>query len=382
MNIVADRDIPQVEAAFADCGEVRLLPGREIGPRELRDCRCLIVRTVTLIDAGLLRGTPVEFVGSATIGTDHVDLEYLRDAGIAFSNAAGCNAEAVSEYVVSGLFELSRRMGFDPLGMCAGIVGFGNVGKRLKHKFDALGIESRVCDPPLEESGQSPQAFVDLDTLIGECDLVSLHTPLTRDGGHPTFHLFDAARLGALSRDCLLVNTARGEVDNDALLEVCGKRDDLRLFIDTWEREPLVSRPLLRRVDLATPHIAGYSIEGRLRGVQMVLDAAARHFGWTPGWHMSRCLPPSRELPLPPAGGGPLFWQALFRRHFDIARDHQAMQAGLDLADSDRGAYFDSLRRVYADRLEYPRFEVNREAAGAFSAVLSELGFELTSQPA
>lgn len=378
MIIVADRDIPRVEEAFAACGEVRLLPGREIGRGQLRDCRCLLVRTVTRVDRELLAGSPVEFVGSATIGTDHVDLEYLEAAGIAFSNAAGCNAEAVSEYVISGLFALSQGLDFDPLCLRAGIVGFGNVGKRLKHKFDALGIECLLCDPPLAAAGTSPQTFTDLDKLVGECDLISLHTPLTRGGRHPTFHLFDSSRLRALTRDCLLINTARGSVvDNDALLVLLRQRGDLRLFLDTWEHEPLVSTGLLRRTNLATPHIAGYSVEGRLRGTQAVLDAAAGHFGWTPDWHMSRCLPPTRELQPDAAASELEFWQGLFHRHFDIRRDYRAMLAGVDLEDEARTRHFDGLRRVYSDRLEYPRFAVNSANAGARAGRLKELGFEV-----
>ncbi|MGD2171568.1 MAG: 4-phosphoerythronate dehydrogenase [Gammaproteobacteria bacterium] len=378
MIIVADRDIPRVGEAFADCGEVRLLPGREIDRGHLRDCRCLLVRTVTRIDRELLHDSPVEFVGSATIGTDHVDLEYLRAAGIDFSNAAGCNAEAVSEYVISGLFALSQCLDFDPLRMRAGIVGFGNVGKRVKHKFDALGIDCLLCDPPLAEAGATPQTFAELDTLVGECDLISLHTPLTRGGPHPTFHLFDGSRLRTLARDCLLINTARGSVvDNEALLELSRRRDDLRLFLDTWEHEPLISTELLRRVDLATPHIAGYSVEGRLRGTQAVLDAAAGHFGWTPGWQMSHCLPPGRHLH-PAAGAGMLeFWQGLFREHFEITRDHEALVGGIDLDDEARARHFDSLRRVYPDRLEYPRFSVDPENAGDCAVALKELGFEV-----
>ena len=380
MKIVADHAIPQIEEAFADCGELELLPGREITRDHLADCQCLMVRTVTRVGRELLEGSPIEFVGSATIGTDHVDLEYLRTAGIGFSNAAGCNAEAVSEYVISGLFALAERRGFDALGRRAGIVGFGNVGRRLKHKFDALGIDTLLCDPPLAAAGATSESFESLDTLLAECDLLSLHTPLTRQGEHATFHLLDARRLQALALDCLLINTARGEVvDNRALLDLLGRREDLVTFIDTWEDEPRVLRELLRQVDLATPHIAGYSVEGRLRGTQAVLDAAAAHFGWTPGWHMSRHLPPPTLLQ-PSATANPRdFWRQLFAQHLDIRRDDKAFRVNAELADDERGKHFDSLRRVYADRLEYARFSLTATSAGEQVGVLRELGFEIAN---
>ncbi|MCZ6722698.1 MAG: 4-phosphoerythronate dehydrogenase [Gammaproteobacteria bacterium] len=219
MKIVADENIPRVRQAFQDLGEVDLLPGRDIRRWHLLDCQCLVVRTVTPIDANLLQGTPVEFVGTATIGTDHVDLEYLKNNHIAYSNAAGCNAEAASEYVISGLFALSKRKDFDPFTMKAGIVGFGNVGSRLHQKLTALGIECLVNDPPLQQSGQSRQAFVDLDTILQECDFISLHVPLTRSGEFSTYHLLDARQMEKLTKGCLLVNAARGEiVDNLALM--------------------------------------------------------------------------------------------------------------------------------------------------------------------
>ena len=359
MIIVADQNIPCVADAFADLGEVRLIPGREIRRAQLRDCRCLVTRTVTRVDAALLEDTPVEFVGTATIGTDHVDLDYLERAGIGFSNAAGCNAEAAAEYVVSGLFALSVRNDFDPFARRAGIVGYGNVGSRLVDKLETLGIECLLCDPPLAERGDSGRDFVDLDTLLDACDLVSLHVPLTRDSPHPTFHLLDAARLARLGHGCLLVNAARGEVvDNPALLDLLGRRGDLVTFLDTWEGEPMLLRELLTRVDLATPHIAGYSVEGRLRGTQMVLDAAARHFGTVPGWNMSQQLPPARELVLESAPTPTESWQRLFRQHCDIERDHTALVAGAALDDAAFASHFDGLRRVYPDRLEYARFDV------------------------
>ena len=380
MKILADQNIPQVAAAFGDLGEVELMPGREIRRADLQDCHCLITRTVTRVDAALLQDTPVEFVGTATIGTDHIDLDYLADSGIGFSNAAGCNAESASEYVISGLFALSRRKGFDPLQMRAGIIGFGNVGSRLRQKLDLLGIECLVCDPPLQNSGQSSQTFIDLDTILRECNLISLHVPLTQCGMYPTYHLMNIKRLQSLRDGCVLINAARGEVvDNQALLELLTRRDDLHVFLDTWENEPLVSRELLQRVDLATPHIAGYSVEGRLRGTQMVLDAAASHFNLSPGWHMSQQLPARRELHCRATGSRLEFWQDLWQQHCDIWRDHDAFITGANLDDDEFSTHFDGLRRVYPERLEYERFSSRQDSDRWPGTVLAALGFKVDS---
>ena len=376
MIVVADQNIPCVADAFADFGEVRPLPGRDIRRADLADCRCLITRTVTRVDADLLDDTPVEFVGSATIGTDHVDLDYLAERGITFSNAAGCNAEAAAEYVISGLYALSAEFGFDPSACRAGIVGCGNVGSRLAHKFDALGIDYRVNDPPLAARDPEARAFIELDELVETCDLVSLHVPLTDGGDHPTRHLFDASLLARLRPGCLLINAARGAVvDNGALNALLAERDDLRVFLDTWENEPAIMPELLRRVHLATPHIAGYSVEGRLRGTQMVLDAACAHFKFESCWNMAREIPAASALVPDAATDDLAFWQQLFAAHFDIRRDHAALTDGAGLDDAERGRLFESLRRVYPDRLEYPRWRITRAQAGGHANTLAELGF-------
>ncbi len=378
MRILADQNIPCVAEAFADLGEVRLMPGRDIRREHLQDCQCLVIRTVTRVDKKLLENTPVEFVGSTTIGTDHIDLDYLQAAGIGCSNAAGCNAEAASEYVISGLFELSQNRNFNPFDLTAGIVGYGNVGSRLVHKLETLDIECMVCDPPLQESGDTRKPFVDLDTILRECDFISLHVPLTRGGNHPTFHLLDNERLQKLRQGSLLVNAARGEVvDNIALLALLQWRNDLSLFLDTWEGEPLVNRALLQRVDLATPHIAGYSVEGRLRGTQMVLDSACAHFGLTSGWHMSELLPATRQIGIKAAEPELQSWRELFRQHCNIRRDHAAFLAGLQHDDEAFAAHFDGLRRVYSDRLEYARFCIDTADTALPSSTLQELGFRV-----
>ncbi len=353
------------------------MPGREIRREHLDDCQCLIIRTVTRVDAALLDASPVEFVGTATIGTDHIDLDYLAKSNIGCGNAAGCNAESTSEYVVSGLFALARRKGFDPFQLKAGVVGFGNVGSRLLHKLDALGIECLVCDPPLLESGKISQNFVDLDTILGECNFISLHVPLTHVGVHPTFHLLDAERLQRMAAGCVLVNAARGEVvDNRALLDLLHKREDLVVFLDTWEQEPNLSRQLLQRVDIGTPHIAGYSVEGRLRGTQMMLDAACEHFRLASSWHMSQQFPPDKHLTLQATDSISSAWHDLFHQHFDIWRDHEAFIAASDLEAKSFAQHFDALRRVYPERLEYERFIVQQQNTGLPVEVLQQLGFQ------
>jgi erythronate-4-phosphate dehydrogenase len=377
VKIVADENIPQVLEAFSDLGEVTLIPGRQIERQHLKNCQCLVVRTVTSIDANLLRDTAVEFVGSATIGTDHVDLEYLARSNIRFSNAAGCNAEAASEYVISGLFALSKHIGFDPFKLKAGIIGYGNVGSRLHQKLQALGIETLLNDPPLEAARTSNQAFVDLDTIVSECNFISLHVPLTRTGKHPTWHLFDQSRLYKLKQNCLLANAARGPViDNPALLNLIKTRPDLLVFLDTWENEPDIARELLDKVSLATPHIAGYSVEGRLRGTQMILDAACAFFSKTSNWEMSQLLPESMAMEAIDSSGDLEFWQTLFRNHHDIWQDHLALTQTRHLDQVDFARHFESLRRVYEQRFEYERYRLLETPNKKATAIARQLLFK------
>ena len=357
MKIIADQNIPQVESAFNSLGNVEMIPGREITRNHLLDCQCLLVRTVTTVDKNLLQNTPVQFVGSATIGTDHVDLDYLKQQGITFSNAAGCNAEAASEYVISGIFALSERKAFDPFNRNAGIIGCGNVGSNLLKKFQTLGIETLVCDPLIARQHDNNSTYVDLETIISECDLISLHVPLTHEGKYPTHHLFNKINLARLKKGCLFINAARGSVvDNQALAQVIGQRPDLITFLDTWENEPNLSRTLLEKVDLATPHIAGYSVEGRLRGTQMILEAACQYFRKTTHWKISDQLPDPVSFGSIKSNNSLNFWQQLFQKHHDIWNDNLALKNTTNLKDDDFCQHFDSLRKVYPDRFEYERY--------------------------
>jgi len=247
----------------------------------------------------------------------------------------------------------------------------------VHRKLQALGIETLLNDPPLEETLTSAQTFVDLDTIISECNFITLHVPLTRTGKHPTWHLLDQARLHKLTGDCLLVNAARGPVvDNQALLKTLESRPDLVVFLDTWENEPDISRELLDRVSLATPHIAGYSVEGRLRGTQMILDAACAHFSLTSNWQMSQYLPETITMEISRFNSELEFWQQLFKHHHDIWQDHLALSDSRDLESRDFARHFESLRKVYEQRFEYERYRLPATPNKKAAAIARQLLFK------
>ena len=358
MNIIADENIPFVEQAFTELGKVATLPGRTIQNSDLKECDCLLVRSVTKVDKNLLQGTPVQFVASATIGTDHIDLDYLQENDIGFANAPGCNAESASEYMINALFHLSRKRNFDPFSLTAGIIGHGNVGSRVKKKLDALGINTLVNDPPLQKAGDDSVNYVSLQSIIDECDFITCHVPLTHQGAHPTFHLFDETLLKELPQHVILFNASRGAViDNPALSALLKQRNDLTIFLDCWESEPAINQTLLTQVDLATPHIAGYSYEGKLRGTQMILAAACDFFERKTDWHMQDHLPEKQCIQID-QGDGIDFWQDLFTQHYDVDQDYQRLLSLSTLSPQQLAVEFDLLRKHYPMRYEFNQFLV------------------------
>ena len=266
MKIVADENIAYAKHFFAELGELVLMAGRSITTADVRDADVLLVRSVTLVNRALLAGSAVKFVGSCTIGTDHVDQNYLTEAGIHFAFAPGCNAQAVVEYVWAAL----QGLAVDVTAARVGVVGCGNVGGRLLRALHNKKVNAVGNDPFL-----SPADFplVDLDVVM-QCDVICLHTPLTKTGTHPTFHLFDQSRINQLKAGAVLLNAGRGAViDNAALLQRLEQQQDLQVVLDVWENEPAIDGNLLAQVAIGTPHIAGYSAEGKLRGTEMVYEA-------------------------------------------------------------------------------------------------------------
>ena len=381
MNIVADENIPCVQQAFASLGEVSLLPGRVMQAEQVRDADILLVRSVTRVDASLLQGSSVRFVGSATIGFDHVDRDYLQQQGIGFATAPGSNATSAAEYVVSALMVLSAQQGVELAGKTVGIIGCGNVGSRVRCKLAALGMTCLVNDPPLQASAGHDD-FVSLEEVL-QADVVTLHVPLIKDSPHPTFYLVNAALLDRLKPGAILINTSRGAVvDNRALDALLATRDELSVVLDVWENEPTIRPSLLQKVDLATAHIAGYSYDGKLRGTEMIYHAACDYFATPAQWRAADVLARAASIDLRDHGTDDLLAvaRAAVLACYDIREDDARLRATLPLPVTERALAFDRLRKEYPLRREFSESTVLlREPAGAPGQLLSGLGFQLVS---
>lgn len=355
MHIVADENIPLLDEFFSDFGRLTRLPGRAIDATAVRDADMLLVRSVTKLTAAMLRGTPVRFVGTCTIGTDHLDLAGLAAAGVTVASAPGCNARGVVEYVLSSLLTLSERTGEAWQGKTVGIIGVGEVGGRLAATLGGLGVQCLLCDPPRAKAGEA--GFVSLDVLIHDADVISCHVPLTRTGPHPTHHLFDAQRLAALRDGAWLVNSSRGPViDNVALRELLGQRKDLQVVLDVWEQEPLVDATLAARCALATPHVAGYSLDGKLRGTEQVYQAVCEFLQQRPTHQLADLAPNAGLTELSTSDETPADWllARALRLVYDVRDDDARFRLMLHQAtDPEQCAEgFDLLRKHYPLRRE------------------------------
>lgn len=279
MRIIADRNIPFIEKPLRQVGELIMLPGGDITREVMTEADILLTRTRTRCDAALLDGSPCRFIGTATIGTDHIDLPYCAGRGITVANAPGCNAPAVAQWVLAAIISY-----FTPArtfsGITLGVIGAGHVGSILIRWAGSLGIRVLVNDPPKQEAEPDAYTYSSLEEIARECDVISVHTPLTREGRYPTYHLIDSSFIAGLRRTPLILNAARGPVtDTRALIDGLDKGIIGAVGIDCWEGEPAIDPTLLERAYIATPHIAGYSRQGKIRASEMVLTALSRHLG-------------------------------------------------------------------------------------------------------
>ena len=279
MKVIVDDKIPYIKEAIEKIAdEVVFLPGNGFTKEAVKDADALVVRTRTLCNRDLLEGSQVKFIATATIGYDHIDVEYCREAGITWANCPGCNAGSVEQYVYSVLLTLSREKDLVFKDATIGVVGVGHVGSRVARMAESLGMKVLLNDPPRADKGE--QGFVDLATIARECDVITFHTPLNREGKYRTFHLADEELFFALKRNPYLINSSRGEVvDTVSLLAALGEGRVKAAVIDTWENEPNISRELLDVAFLATPHIAGYAADGKANATRMSLEALCQFFG-------------------------------------------------------------------------------------------------------
>ncbi|MEY4643043.1 MAG: hypothetical protein RLZZ227_3037 [Pseudomonadota bacterium] len=355
MKIVADENIAQVAAWFGHAGELVLLPGRAIDAAVVRDADALLVRSVTRVDARLLEGSRCRFVGTATSGIDHVDTRWLDEQGIGFAFAPGSNADSVVDYVFSTLAHLSERDDFDWRARSFGIVGCGQIGARLARKLLALGCSVVISDPFLEASHPLSACFASYETTLRQ-DIISFHTPLTREGPWPTHHMLDAGKLAQLDASNILINAARGAIiDNAALLRLLIDQPQRRVVLDAWEGEPVISHQLLQRVAVGTTHIAGYSYEGKINGTRMIADEFTRHFDTRfPAALQRHERTLSTMLEVRPGLGGLQQLNRLILQAYDVTRDAEALRKTLD--STAPAAQFDLLRKQYPVRYEFTAY--------------------------
>ncbi|WP_318454063.1 4-phosphoerythronate dehydrogenase [Photobacterium leiognathi] len=384
MKILIDENMPYAFELFSELGEVIAKPGRNLTADDLIGIDALMIRSVTKVNENLLeKADKLKFVGTATAGQDHVDQALLARRGITFTAAPGCNKVGVAEYVLSSLMVLGQQQGFSIFERTVGIIGAGNVGSYLAKCLDALGIRYLLNDP-LKQAQGDEREFHSLETLLAECDVITTHTPLTRDVEYPTHHLVDAEFIDALKPNAILINAARGPVvDNQALKAALmassnGTGKLLTAVLDVFEQEPLVDLELLPYLAFATPHVAGYGLEGKARGTTMVFNRFCEFLG------LNKQVEASELLPVAPVPQVQLSRQwdeatlfSLTQLVYDVRKDdgifrRQMQQAGDD--NSKMATAFDLMRKNYWDRREYSAITVAGKADFEVES-LAKLGF-------
>ena len=374
MKIIIDNKIPFIRGVFEPYAEVVYLPGAETTPDVVKDADALITRTRTICGESLLKGSKVKIIATATIGFDHIDTRWVEAAGIEWKSAPGCNSWSVEQYIASVLVTLSKKHGLDLTKMTLGVVGVGNVGSKVAKVAGLLGMKVLLNDPPRARR-EGPDAFVSLDEVIRRADIITLHVPLERQGEDATWHLFDDKRIGSLGKDRILINSSRGPVvDNKALKNALQEHTIMGAVLDVWENEPGLDPELVSLLDLSTPHIAGYSADGKANGTTMSVQAVAEKLGLPlTDWVASGIPDPpmSREFTIDAAGrtNSEVLAEAILHTY--------EVQGDSDLLRDDIGA-FEKLRGDYRIRREFRAFSIKlKGGTEEQKRLLSEIEFNI-----
>jgi len=369
VRIVADALIPFAAEAFAAWGEVELLADHEIVPAAVREAECLLLRSVTRANRELLEGSRVRFVGTATAGFDHLDTAWLEQHGVRWAHAPGCNADSVAEWVFTALLHLAARRGLRLEGLRLGVVGVGQVGGRVARRGALLGMEVLRCDPPRARAEGPAAGFLPLHELLPRAQVLTLHVPLLRTGPDRTLGLMDGAALARLPAGALLLNASRGAIlDEDALCAALAEGRIAAAALDVWQGEPALAAATLRAVDLASPHVAGHSLDGKVGGTLGLQAALAQATGIAPSFDPRRLLPapPTPRVELSP---GSETWEETLDRALaavhPLLGDDARLRALAELPAPARAAAFGALRRGYAAHRELPAVELALPGAAA-----------------
>ncbi len=356
MKIICDENISFAEAAFSQFGKVELLQGRKINNAALNKADVLIVRSITKVDKSLLENTNIKFVGTATIGTDHVDINYLNKRNIKFADAAGCNSDAVTEYLFTALFRILADKNISLKNKSMGVIGAGNIGSRVVKLAKAVGLEVIMNDPPLQRKTSSKD-YAPLEEAL-QADIVTFHVPLTLDGKDKTIHLLDQKKIKSMKDGIILINASRGPVvDNTALSSFIDKKK-LNVVLDVWEHEPEVDINLLNQTLIATPHIAGYSLEGKVNGTYLIYKNFCNFLGETPTWQPTLAMPEDSLITAEENKSIEETLNFIFSQVYQIRRDDKKMRHLYDLDAKIRPSYFDLMRKEYPYRREFNNYFV------------------------
>jgi erythronate-4-phosphate dehydrogenase len=380
MIIAVDEDLPYWEASLSQLGSIRPFQGRSLKPADLVGVDALVVRTITPVNSSLLDGTSVQVVAAASAGIDHVDRPFLKSRGIHFAYAAGSNANSVSEYILTALHVAASRKGWDLKRKSLAIIGVGHVGSRVARKAQALGMNVLLCDPPLYDL-TGDRCYQPMHDILG-ADILTFHVPLTTSRPYPTRHMLDRKILNRLSPAQFIINSSRGEVFDSRELKAA--LQDKRIsgaVLDVWEEEPQVDYSLLKLLEIGTPHIAGTSLDAKIRATDMVRQELSRFFGISTTPLPDSVYPVARVLHPDPRFEGQEAVTSVLLQAFEILGKDEKLRALGPLSAEQAAAGFDLLRVEKPLRLEFRHFTIELSTAQAnLEPVFRALGFEVKKE--
>ena len=373
MKIIADDKIPFLTGVLEPFAEVVYVPGEMISNATLKDADALLVRTRTRCDEKLLKDTPVKFIGTATIGYDHIDTRWCENQGIVWINAPGCNASSVNQYIASTLFNLPGQFEFSLRDRTLGVVGVGNVGSKVVYTAEMLGMRVYLCDPPRVRTGGAC-GFISKEGILRECDIITFHVPLNKAGIDKTYHMIDSNMLHSVNPGTIIINTSRGEVAETAALKKALHEGNIAgLVLDVWEQEPDIDLELMSMCNQATPHIAGYSVDGKANGTAMVIRELSSHFDLKlEDWEAENLsLPAEPQLTINCKGiSHEEIVKTAILHSYDVRVDDKRLRQA--------PAEFEKQRGEYPPRREFSAFTLNlMEADKEIKRTCRKIGFKV-----